>query len=259
MLLAKGWYQQRLEIKNMSHRLTWLSLLALGLVACSSGESAESSGGTSSAHTDEPVKSFAHVTPAGEILGVGAIVPVASFESVPDDDPTFHGIGIEMPAEVRDKTFVQLLRINWLASGHGPSPYDEPHFDLHFYRGTNEEIDSIDCSEEGPFSAAILSPLYQAPTLCVSRMGYHAWPNADLATHAFSASIILGYYAQKMVFIEPMVTRARFLQRESFGLDIARPDSAGGAKTLYPSHLTATYDAAADAYTFELDHFETID
>lgn len=235
----------------MNQRLTWISLLALGLTACSGGGPGSSAG--------EAVKSFAHVTPEGEIQGVGVTVPVASFESVPDDDPAFHSEGVEMPAEVRDKTFAQLLRINWLASGHGPSPYGEPHFDLHFYRGTSAEIDAIDCSEEGPFPAPTLSPAYQTPTLCVSRMGYHAWPNADLETQTFGASIILGYYAQKMVFIEPMVTRERFLQRESFELDIARPESAGGARTLYPSHLTATYDAATDAYTLELDHFETID
>ncbi len=240
----------------MTYRLTWLSLLALGLVACSSGES---SGGTSAAHADEPVKSFAHLGPEGEILGVGAIVPVSSFESVPDDDPTFHGVGLEMPAEVRDKTFIQLLRINWLASGHGPSPYDEPHFDLHFYRGTNAEIDAIDCTEEGPFSAAILSPLYQAPTLCVSRMGYHAWPNADLASHAFQR---LDH--PRLLRAEDGLHRA---DGDAGALSPARElrarhRQAGlgrGAKTLYPSHLTATYDAAADAYSLELDHFETID
>ena len=243
----------------MNLRLTWSSLLALGLAACAGCGPGSPEAGGGSAHAEEKVKSFAHVTPEGEILGVGVIVPVKSFENVPSDDEAFQGAGIEMPAEVRDRTFIQSLRINWLASGHGPSPDGAPHFDLHFYRGTKAEIDAIDCSEEGPFSAAVLSPLYQAPTLCVSRMGYHAWPLADLVSNSFGASIILGYYAQKMVFIEPMITQERFLQRKSFELDIARPDSAGGAKTLYPSHLTVTYDAATDATTFEFDHFETID
>lgn len=247
----------------MNLRLTCSSLLALGLAACAGcgpvSPGVDGGNGGGSTHADEKVKSFAHVTPEGEILGVGVIVPVKSFESVPSDDEAFLGAGIEMPAEVRDKTFLHFLRINWLSSGHGPSPYGAPHFDLHFYRGTNAEIDAIDCTEEGPFSAAILSPLYQAPTLCVSRMGYHAWPTKDLVTNTFGASIILGYYAQKMVFIEPMITQERFVQRTSFELDIAKPDSAGGAKTLYPTHLTVTYDAASDATTFEFTHFETID
>lgn len=243
----------------MNLRLTWSSLLALGLAAGAGCGPVSPGAGGGSTHAEVKVKSFARVSPEGEILGVGVVVPVKSFESVPSDDEAFLHAGIEMPPEVRDRTFLRFLRINWLSSGHGPSPYGAPHFDLHFYRGTSAEIDAIDCSEEGPFAAAILSPLHQAPSLCVSQMGYHAWPTTDLATSTFGASIILGYYAQKMVFIEPMITQERFLQRSSFELDIARPESAGGEKTLYPSHLTVTHDEATDATTFEFNRFETID
>jgi hypothetical protein len=255
--------------------LTGLSLLglALGLAACSSGapvdpgaggggsETSSGAGGDASTPpANAGVTTFAHLGDQGEILGVGAIVPVKSFEDVPDFDPAFQGtIGIEMPASVRDKTFIQLLRINWLSGGHGPSPYGKPHFDLHFYRGTKEEVDAINCFDTSPFPAEILASGYETPTTCVAGMGYHAWPTADIVGNTFTASIILGYAAQKMVFIEPMVTRELFLARKSFALNIARPASTGGAKTLYPSHLTATYAAATDAYTFELDHFESID
>ena len=262
-----------LETKNMISRLMWISLL--GLAACSGGApvdpgagGAGSTGSTGSSATgsggmmpvDEGVTSFANVDAQGKILGVGAVVPVKSFENVPDLDPAFHGsIGVEMPESVRDKTFIQLLRINWLSGGHGPSPYGAPHFDLHFYRGTKEDVDAITCFDTSPFPAEILATAYEKPSTCVSGMGYHAWPTADIVTGVFTASIILGYAAQKMVFIEPMVTRELFLSRKSFELVIPRPASAGGAQTLYPSHLTATYEAATDAYTFEFNQFETID
>ena len=90
-------------------------------------------------------------------------------------------------------------------------------------------------------------------------MGYHAWPSTDIESNTFSASIILGYAAQKLVFIEPMITRELLLARSSFELAITRPASAGGATTLFPSHLTATYAAATDTYELEFDHFEPID
>jgi hypothetical protein len=238
-------------------------LPALGLAACSGSapiSPGADGGGGSAPPVGGPVTSFAHVTDQGEILGVGAVVPVKSFENVPDFDPAFQGtIGIEMPESVRDKTFVQLLRINWISGGHGPSPYGKPHFDLHFYRGTMEQVSAINCFDTSPFPAEILASGYETPTTCVSGMGYHAWPSADIISNTFSASIILGYAAQKMVFIEPMITRELFLARKSFELNIARPASAGGAKTLYPSHLTVTYAPVGDAYTFELNHFEPID
>lgn len=256
----------------MTLRLKWISLLGLGLglVACSGGAPIDpGAGGASSTGTTTGaggmpanlgVKSFANVDGNGKIVGVGAVVPVKSFENVPDFDPAFQGsIGIEMPESVRDKTFIQLLRINWLSGGHGPNPYGAPHFDLHFYRGTKDEVDAITCFDTSPFPAEILVASYQKPSTCVSGMGYHAWPTADIVTGTFSASIILGYAAQKMVFIEPMVTRELFLSRKSFDLVIPRPASTGGAQTLYPSHLTATYDAATDAYTFEFNQFATID
>lgn len=256
-------------MKTMN-RLQVASLLVLGLAACSGnapittggdgggGSSSSSSGGSTHVPSDK-VQSFSRLSPKGEILGVGVVIPVKSFEHVPTDDPAFQSAGIAMPADVRDETFLSFLRINWISSGHGPAPYGAPHFDLHFYRGTSAEIDAIDCSQEGPFSAAILSPIYQAPSLCVSRMGYHAWPTTDILTNTFGASIILGYYPQRMVFIEPMITTATFLKRESFEADVARPDSAGGAQTLYPAHLTATYEATGDTYTLEFNHFATID
>ena len=205
------------------------------------------------------VTTFARIDDQGTILGVGAVIPVKSLESVPDFDPAFQGnVGIEMPASVRDRTFIQLLRINWLAGGHGPAPYGAPHFDLHFYRGSMDEVSAISCAD-ALFPADILASGYEAPSTCVSGMGYHAWPSADLADGAFTASIILGYAAEKMVFIEPMITREVLLARQSFERDIARPASAGGARTLYPSHLTVTYVAATDAYTLDFNDFRSID
>jgi len=195
-----------------------------------------------------------------EVLGVGVVIPVKSFENVPSADPAFqNSVGLEMPASVRDKTFIQLLRMGFYSGGHGPEPYHAPHFDLHFYRGTKAEVDAINCSGSSSFPAEILASGYETPGTCVSSMGYHAWPSADIAGGAFTASIILGYAAQKMVFIEPMITREFLLLRQSFELAITRPVSAGGTTTLFPSHLTATYSATADTYTLEFNQFETID
>lgn len=275
--LKRSYLLRRLEPNKMLSRLTWTALLGLGLAACSGGVPVDpgtgGSGATTSAATtgggsggdgpmplDGGVKSFAHLGPGGEILGVGVVVPVKSFENVPAFDPAFETtVGIEMPESVRDKTFIQLLRINWISGGHGPAPYGKPHFDLHFYRGTMDEVSAITCFDTSPFPAAILASGYETPSTCVSGMGYHAWPSVDIVGNTFSASIILGYAAQKMVFIEPMITRELFLGRKSFELDIPRPASAGGAQTLYPSHLTATYAPVGDTYSFEFDHFETID
>jgi hypothetical protein len=245
------------------NRRTFSTVIGIGLAACSADRASTGSGNegglTGNPSSDGRVTSFAHID-HGMILGVGVVVPVKSFENVPDMDPAFQSsVGVEMPSSVRDKTFVQLLRVNWLAGGHGPEPYNAPHFDLHFYRGTKEEVTAISCADSGPFPAEVLASGYEAPSTCVPGMGYHAWPSTDIESDTFSTSIVLGYAAQKMVFIEPMITREFLLSRSSFELTITRPASAGGATTLFPSRLSATYAAGTDTYEFEFDHFEPID
>ena len=163
---------------------------------------------------------------------------------------------LDMPQLARDETMLWQLRVNWLAHGHGPTPYGEAHFDLHFYRGTTAEIDAIDCSDQEAFAPGLLTPDHELPTTCVSRMGYHAWPTADSAPGAvFTASLILGYYAQKMVFIEPMIARSTLLSHSDFELVISRPTTTGGPPTLYPTRMRGLWVADEAAYYFEFDEF----
>src|SRR5262245_36489765 len=115
----------------MSIRVACLSLFGIGLVACSSG------GETEGELFGERVTSFANVADGGEILGVVVVIPVKAFENAASDHTSHGAFILDMPANVRDETFVQQLRLNWLSSGHGPSPYAAPHFDLHFHRGTS--------------------------------------------------------------------------------------------------------------------------
>lgn len=207
------------------------------------------------------VSSYATLDPAGKVLTAGVVIPYASFTAAPANAPFQDDLVLAMPEAVEKQTFMHHLRVNWLSGGHGPSPYSAPHFDLHFYRGTVAEIDAINCRADQRLPPAEqVPPEYTLePQLCASRMGFHAWPKADLGASSWSGSMILGYFAQKMVFLEPMIPKSTLIGKQSFSLDVAKPQTAGGAKTLYPRKLTATYDAAKDAYTFEMSAFESID
>jgi hypothetical protein len=69
----------------------------------------------------------------------------------------------------------------------------------------------------------------------------------------------LGHYAQKLVFIEPMVAKATFVARKDFEYTIAKPQTAGDVETLYPTIFKAKYEKTGDRYVFELGAFEPID
>lgn len=248
-------------------------VLSLAVLACNPGSGGDSvdtaasstgSGAEGSSVTDTngpqtlfgaPVSSYVRQTD-GVPTAVGVVIPIAAIEDAPADGPFQDELVLDMPALARERTMLSQLRVNWLAHGHGPAPYGESHFDLHFYRGTSAEIDAIDCQDDSPFPPEILTADHQTPGTCVSRMGYHAWPTADAAPGAvFTASLLLGYYAQKMVFIEPMIARSTLLAREDLELAISAPMATGGPPTLYPTRMRALYVADEAAYHVEFDGF----
>ena len=224
-----------------------------GTEASTSGQKVDGPSGTLFGAT---VKSYATLGAGGEIATAGVIVPFAAFNAAPANGPFQDEMVLEMPDAVKSQTFLQHLRVNWLSKGHGPSPYSAPHFDLHFYRGTVAEIDAIDCRADKrlPPAAQVPAGYTMEPQLCASAMGFHSWPEKDLSSSAWSGSMILGYFAEKMVFLEPMIPKTTIAAKQSFGFEVAKPSTLGGAKTLYPRQMNATYDATAetDVRAFEL-------
>lgn len=204
-------------------------------------------------------KSYALVDNAtGVVVAVGFVVPLKSFETAPANAPFQDDLVLEMPKVARDQTILNHVRVNWLSRGHGPS-YAAPHFDMHFQRGTIAEVDAVDCKADKRMPPATALPVgYGQPTLCVDAMGMHSWPDADHAAD-WKGSIIMGYWATKVSFIEPMISKAKLLDKKTFELPIAKPQSTGGAKTLYPRRLTSKYEASDETYSFELDKLEAID
>ncbi len=204
--------------------------------------------------------SYAYVDDeTGVVVKVGYSVPVKAFSDAPAGSPFQDDLVLEMPKVARDQTMLNHVRVNWLTSGHGPSPYSAPHFDMHFQRGTVAEVDAIDCAADKRLPPTTALPTgYGAPELCVNAMGMHSWPQADKGS-TWAGSIIMGYWATKVSFIEPMIPKATLLQKKTFELPIQKPASTGGAHTLYPRRLTAKYDETALTYAFEFDQFEEID
>ena len=195
----------------------------------------------------------------GVVVKVGYTVPVKAFEDAPAGAPFQDDLVLEMPKVARDQTILNHVRVNWLTKGHGPSPYGSPHFDMHFQRGTVVEVDAIDCAADKRMPPATALPTgYGLPELCVNAMGMHSWPKADTGS-AWTGSIIMGYWATKVSFIEPMISKAKLLEKKTFELPIEKPASTGGARTLYPRRLTSKYDETAASYSFEFDQLEEID
>lgn len=208
-----------------------------------------------------PARSYAKVNADNIVVAVGVTFELASLTTdAPADHPFQDDLVLEMPTVAKEQTILNHLRANWLVRGHGPAPYGAPHFDFHFLRGTIAEVDAIVCRADMRMPTADKIPAgYGTPELCVDAMGYHSWPKVDVAGGKFTGSLIMGYWQGNVIFLEPMIPVSTFTKQSTFEIAIAKPASAGGKTTLYPTRMVASWDAATSQYTFELNAFETID
>jgi hypothetical protein len=197
-----------------------------------------------------------------ELLAFGATVPMSTVESAPPEGelvmpPVTHA-RIALPPAVRETAGIDHLGINWEVYGHPPHTFMTPHFDFHFYTWSGAEIEAIDCSNlnkpdqlpEGYILPDIGIPEMNMTLvgLCVPEMGMHGVRESEYDdTEFFDGTMIIGYYEQEVIFIEPMVAKDHLMKRQDFGL--AMPQLAHLREGVAsPATFEAEYDAEQDAY-----------
>lgn len=211
------------------------------------------------------------VTDGATPVELGATIPLALIENVPTDVemvwPPQELASVPLPAAAREALGIERLGINWEAHGHPPATFLTQHFDFHFYSISEEQVRAIDCADlskpaEVPASYAL--PDIDVPGmgtfvgLCVPHMGMHAMPASEVDdTEPFGASLLVGYYAGRPVFFEPMISRDMLLERSSFTLEMPEVhDLPAGVR--YPASFRAEYAAGADAYRLVFTGFEQV-
>jgi len=208
-------------------------------------------------------------TMAGDrIVDFGATVPLATVENAPAEapmvfPPQFVGV-VALPAEIAAATGFNHVGVNWEPHGHPPALFLTPHFDFHFYTIAPEQVAQIDCVDvRKPTNvpATYTLPDEEIPGLgtlvglCVPNMGMHAMLRTEIDdTVPFGASMILGYYQQKFIFLEPMISQAKLREQRSFAMEVPAVANPG-AHVKWPTRFEATYDEAAHAYRFRFSGF----
>ena len=216
-----------------------------------------------------PVCSWAEMS-GTKVLAMGATVPMASIENSPVDGPMVWPpvatAVVAMPAEARAATGVDHLTVFWEHHGHPPTPFMTPHFDFHFYTISDAERQTIDCANKT--KPAVLPAGYSLPDvtipgigvltgICVPRMGMHSLLTSELAgTTPFSGTMVLGFYDARPIFFEPMVAKARLMEKRTFAIPLVTPAGLA-AGVHYPTRFEAVYDASIPGYRFVFSGFGT--
>lgn len=203
-----------------------------------------------------------------KVVAFGATIPVAAIEQSPAEPPMVWPpvaeAVIPMPAEVRTATGVDHLTIYWEPHGHPPTPYLTPHFDFHLYVISDSARRAVDCTDlskptELPSGYALpdidIPGIGMLKGLCVAQMGMHALESAALAdTATFSGAMVLGYYAGKPIFFEPMISKATLLGKKSFSFPLPTPAGVPSG-VHFPTKFQADYDASLQGYRFVFSEF----
>jgi hypothetical protein len=203
------------------------------------------------------------------VVEVGATVPLASVEGAPADAPfewpPATAASIALPEA--ERTGLTHMTVNWEAMGHPPETFLVPHFDFHFYMISSEERMAIDCTrlekptdvpegyvvpdENLPPELAEITGVETLIGVCVPEMGMHALNAEEMAsTEPFTGTMIVGYYDERPIFVEPMIAQSFLTERRTF--DVAMPAVPGKAG---PTAFRAEYDEALDAYRFVFSGF----
>ena len=171
---------------------------------------------------------------------------------------------IELPEKTQQVTPYKHVSMDWTPAGHAPQPiYDKPHFDIHFFMVSRDEQNAISASspdlQKLPDST-FLPEFYFPEPGGLDKMGKH-WadatsPELSLVNPApFTSTMIYGTYNAKVVFLEPMITRA-FLQSQPDTIMNIRQPHSFAVSSNYPQKYKIRVDASSGKIFITLNDFK---
>jgi hypothetical protein len=134
----------------------------------------------------------------------------------------------------------KFIFLNWNPAGHEPDGiYDLPHFDMHFYMTTEEEVmAATDMAKIENLPAPQYIPLLHVPGAAVPQMGKH-WVDVtspELNGAPFTQTFIYGSYNGNVTFYEPMITQQFLKNTTTFERPIPQPEKYQKAG-FYPTKM----------------------
>lgn len=240
-----------------------IMLAAIVLIAANVQANEKTSFGTSQPIGNGSIRSWVTFS-NGNLTAIGVTFGEDALNNLPAEPPAGKE-GTEyvlaLPREADGTVFKHIL-VNWNPHGHGPTKiYDVGHFDFHFYLIPEKERVAI--TAKGDDLAKTYRPLpaeytptgyILAPDSAVPEMGAH-W--ADLSSHefhgqSFTKTFLFGGYDGRIIFLEPMITRAYLETKPNVTETIKLPAkfSSPGA---YPTKYSVRYDRVKKEYTVALE------
>lgn len=218
---------------------------------------------------DGKVRSWIRITHDGVPEEIGLEMTVGTLQNLPEapaGETGEHTVEYFIPLHHKAKavTPYQHIGIDWQVNGHLPAGvFDVPHFDIHFYTISHTEQMAIPAPGPatialfGPPPAGYLPAVYTIMGAPVAKMGRHWLDRTKVPTPAnpFTHVMIYGTFYNKVVFIEPMVTRSFLLTNTTVHEAIKQPAIYNPTGTHYPGRYNIYRDGKKENIYITLDEF----
>jgi hypothetical protein len=250
--------------------------LAVSLTACSSVAQASKAGtfyGSELGLGKGKVKTYVVTGDDGKPTELGFTFDAATFQGLPEPPhgeagPPLPSQPLYFPDEAKGVA-LDHATFDFVPGGHPPpGVFDLPHFDLHFFYLTQQEVEEIN-PESADFAARGMKlpeekfvpedfgaiPNTPPEEAVVPGMGQHL---VDMTMppvpgeYKFTEVILNGTWDGKYAFVEPMVTLDYLLSKPNVTNDLKLPHEYQ-KPGLYPTKYSITYDAASDTYKISLN------
>lgn len=245
-------------------RFAWLALLfALMLVTGSAGASEPRVfAGEAVAVGNGLARVVVAADASGAPTSVSVVMTAAALEGLPEahgEHPAWEYL-LPMPNQ-GPVTGYDHVGLDWMPAGHSPDGiYSVPHFDVHFYLIDADARQAI--TFEGadgerylasPRPGLVPAGYVVPPDGAVAGMGLHGIDatGAEFQGKPFTHTFLYGYYADQLVFVEPMVTLAYLQERGDVTVSVRTPEEYTFTGH-YPTRYRIGYDAERDEYRIAL-------
>lgn len=203
---------------------------------------------------DGKARSFFSISHTGVPMELGIVMTDGALSGLPVHQ-SLAGFVLPLHHKASDATPFDHIVINWNEHGHPPFQlFSEPHFDFHFYTISLAEQRAIPAYSPGS-PHDILPPTSYRPAGYVptpggeAQMGKH-WADVvhPVIPGSFTHTMIYGSYNGKLIFTEPMITRAFLESGTDISMNYGQPATFEESGTYYPTKYNIRDDAGGKHY-----------
>ena len=202
------------------------------------------------------VRSYVTLNKAGVPTSIGFNFPESMLQGLPTGAEMQNMIMLDLPQEAAGTGF-EHMEIDWNPNGHVPAPiYGFPHFDFHFYLvGMNELMNVAGGPDMTPVDPQFIPKDYSSGIMAQPHMGVHWTDSLSSEFHGvmFTHTFVYGFYKSKMLFVEPMITKAFLDSKTNITLPVKQP-AAFQKPGYYPTNYQINYDASKHEYNVSIEN-----